>query len=320
MMSEVAAAEKRLGVISGGMDLYTKKEHLSQSSACTFDRCKAKYFFASGCRFERGEAHCALKFGTAIHYAIGYAFRGDLETAMEKFREVYLDTQDPSGVRTPAKARQMLNDFMKTHQGHALYKGVDPPKGIDIEERVSEDEVPFAIDVGIEVPVVGRVDRLGRNSQTGALWGVEYKTSREISSRYFDNFGLCPQTWTYHLALSMLCDEPVVGVYIETLQAAKTKICTQAFPFYIEEHMDEAIMGWYRNIYAEIQECERTGEWPQSFSMCAPYSSFGIIGYPCEFRDLCKSYDWLSLAPSLYEVGEERPFTIKQDSTEDLVK
>ena len=293
--------------------MYTKKEHLSQSSGCTMARCPARYFFASGCRLQKGEPHCALLFGTAIHAAIGWAYRGVLDKACEVFNEIYGDTVDPGGIRTKAKAKQVLRNYMEAHKGQPLYIGVDPPKGIDIEERVSADEVPFAIDVGIEIPVVGRIDRIGRNVHSKDLWGVEFKTSREVGSRYFNNFVLAPQVLTYHLALQLLVDEIVRGIYVEGLQVCKTKVQTVAFPFYVEPHHDEAIMGWYQWVYRNIQTCEETGVWPQNFAACAPYSMFGVPGYPCEYSDLCLSPDWRALAEGIYEVGEVRPFTIKQE-------
>jgi len=64
---------------------------------------------------------------------------------------------------------------------------------LKIEDSVSDMEVPFALDIGLAVPLVGRVDCLGLHRDTREPWGIEWKTTSELSTRFLEGFTFNPQ-------------------------------------------------------------------------------------------------------------------------------
>ena len=53
------------------------------------------------------------------------------------------------------------------------------------------------------------------------MWALDYKTSSEISARYFENFHRCPQAISYALALAMTIGRPVTGFIVEAIRSSK---------------------------------------------------------------------------------------------------
>ena len=284
---------------------------MSCSSCSKAARCRRLYFYSCGCRLVRGVEHCALKFGEAIHTALGPAQRGDLDEALDGFARVWGVTQGDDS-RNPLRAKTLLREFIRTHTPRT-YEIIPPPKTVEIEDRVSPDEIPFVLDLGLEVPIVGRVDAHCQNIHNKQRWVVEYKTGRSLGEFYFQNFLLAPQTFTYPLALQVLTGEPYQGVILEGLQTCKTKAETQAFPIYVGPSSYVDIVRWYQEIYRQIKDCEESGWWPKNLGCCAPYSAFGQPGYVCDYKDLCLVEDWTT-AMCLFERRDHEIFKVKKET------
>lgn len=296
-----------------GLEFYTPVDHLSPSCAMVIARCRRRWFYKYGCRLrEPGPPHVALLFGEAIHHAIPHALDGDLKKAEEVFREKWGDTEGDRK-RNPGRARVMLQSFAEAHKpGQSIYNVIPPPKaGWKGMQKYSKNELPFAVDIGLDLMVVGRIDAVGEHRDTGDVFAIEYKTSSEVSTRYMSAWSMSPQVLTYTLALAMeMRGREVKGCFLEALQVAIQKVETLCIPVYVEESHLRDLVNWYGEQRAKITVCEQHGVWPKNIAMCNPYSCFGLPGYNCEYQKLCLEEDWTDLR-EMYEVEEKRPFSLE---------
>lgn len=304
-----------------GIDkFYKKRSHLSISSLLSFARCPRKYFYSSGCRLQSLDGpHPALMFGSAMHNALPELLQGEEATKMDraiaKFRAIFteeIDTLSNDSKRNISRAKAMLYDFYCSHSASgSLYQLVPPPAArLKIEDEVSDWEVPFALDIGLSVPLVGRIDALVRHRDTKRLWGLEWKTSSELSTRFIQSFQNSPQVIAYTLALRIFTSEPVEGIMVEGIRVSPKNCETMLMPISVPDFKVDAFIKWARYNGNMLLECERLGEFPQFLSGCNPYSMFGSPGYDCDFAALCSVPDWTQLK-GLYAVGDDRPFVLK---------
>jgi hypothetical protein len=305
-----------------GLNYYKPREWLSISSLVSFARCPRKFFYGSGCRLSSVGDKPALDFGTAIHKGFPECLVGDHSTKLMRAMQAFMSCWRPElndDKRNPIRAQAMFNDVIATHY-NSIYQLLPPPNGaLSIEDKVSDYEIPFAIDIGLDVPLVGRIDGWGRHRDTGEIWGVELKTSSELSARFLDSFQFNPQPLCYTLALKGLSKENVRGVMIEGLRVSKTNAETAIHPIYVQDHHLDAFIKWAQFIGGMILECEKRGEFLQYPSGCGPYSMFGSPGYQCEYMQLCQVHDWTTLK-NLYVQGEDRVFELAKKATAELIQ
>ena len=192
------------------MKNYETKEHLSASSAVTFRRCPRLYFYKSGCNLVKGKStSLPLIFGSAIHAALPLAYT-DTNAALLAFKEVWEDNdffEDKK--RSTERAIAMIENFHNHHKENAFYTIEKLPQSteIDLADRVSSDETPFAFDVDRRQVVVGRIDNAARHTASRLKFCVEYKTTSELSPRFLHSFQSNIQILTYALAMNIFSDE-----------------------------------------------------------------------------------------------------------------
>jgi hypothetical protein len=287
-----------------GIEFYTPKRWHSQSSLMTASKCLRRYFYEVGCRLRHYDANkTAAIFGQAIHYGIPKCYESDVNGAMSLFNEVW-DSEDVQAddKRNPMIARKIFEDLAKNHCQNCIYKVENPNVGIEIEDKISDQEVAFAIDVGVDIPLVGRIDALGRHKQTGALWPVDYKTTSRLSAGFLKGHECSPQVMCYTLGVRSLTNEQVPGTIIVGIKVAKTTQGAQTHLCYIEDHHIERFIKWVQRIHAQIRACEEKEEWPENWGACATMFS-------CPYKPLCEMKDWTAMK-SLYRCVPEIPFKI----------
>ena len=295
-----------------GDEHYTKKRWHSCSSLCAACKCPRYYFYTAGCRLGSSEQIPAMEYGTAMHLALPYCHKGDIGGAMAAFVSHWRPlgyTEDPK--RNELRALATLKEFTRSHFGsNSIYEILPPPPGTTPSEKRSDDEIAFAIDVGLDLPLVGIIDALGRHRDLGTLFAIEYKTTSELSTRFMNSFTMSPQALIYWLAISMQVDEEVGGTIIEGLLTAKATTRVQSLPLHFRVHQAEEIIAWIKVIDGRIKTWEAQREWPKDFSGCNSYPLFHMPGYPCEYQMLCSVEDWTPLK-GFYKVNEERPFPLQ---------
>jgi len=309
-----------------GLEHYHTKEWMSPSALSNCARCPRRYFYSNGCRLAEKKTYPAMKFGEAIHAGLGCLFEGEggggrdtlpLDNAMHAFDRIWTreyQDENPDPKRNTNRALQIFRHFHANHTvNRSLYTPVSPSGiGTEVANRVSPFEIAFAVDVGCDLPLVGRIDMLGRHNHTGELWGIEFKTTSELSARFVSGFELSPQVLCYSLALQLASHQRIAGVIIEALLVAKVSVDSLILPVFVREHSFEDTISWIHWIRRRIKECEDSGDWPKDISACNPYSQFGQSGYTCDFQRLCLVDDWRSLKDT-YVVLPEHRFLLTKD-------
>ena len=266
------------------------------------------------------EEHPALGYGSALHAAIPWLLRGDLDKALVAFATVWGERDELGDAkRNTKRARALMESYMRAHQGgRSIFEIVQPPgQRLEISDGISDDEIPFAVDVGLPVPLVGRIDACGRHRDTGELYAVEYKTTSYLGTNFFMGFEYNLQILAYVLALGTMTQEPVKGAIVEGLQVAKTKAETMGVPITVQAWKLREFMGWLKRMVGLLLGCEVEGEWPKSPCGCSSFSMFGgLPSFPCPFMGLCHQVeDWVVLK-DLFVVREWAPFKVEGEIKE----
>lgn len=291
---------------------YHKREYLSPSTLTSFSRCPRRYFYQ---KFGLGpfEESPALSYGTAMHKAIPPASRGDFDEAWKAFDSVW-DEALANDTRNVENAHRSLKHYCHEHTGDkSLFNFLPPPKGnIEVVEEVSDSEVPFAIDIGLDIPLVGRIDGLVEHRDTKRPWGYEFKTTGRLGANFFDSFEMNVQVLTYALVLSTLTSEHIEGVMVEAMLCAKNKVENLIHPVYIQDHHIKDIVIWLRHtgemlLAMEARYLDEGIDFLKDFTGCTAYTNFFIPSWRCEFADLCRVPKW-EYAKSMYAERPEHKF------------
>jgi hypothetical protein len=286
-----------------GFEFYTQKDHESISSLTAFARCPRLYFYGSGCRLRERTPHPALTYGTAIHAGMPYAIRGDVAGAMAMFMGEWreLDSLEDSK-RNSQRAVVLFENISQAHKD-PIYTPIQPPKGrYVLDESVTMDETVFALEVGMKVPFVGKIDCVGRHRDTGGVFAVEYKTTSRMGAGFASSFNYCPQSLGYAFALKVILEnEHVEGTITEILGVAKTKAEILLNVAFITEEMIEEFIDWMLRTEKGIRRCEENESFKKNCSACYPYAQHGVQGFQCKFKDLCMSQDWTGLKEMFVE-------------------
>lgn len=295
-----------------GLEHYTPRKWLSISSLVAVSRCPRRYFYSSGCRLVPGEGeHVALKFGEAIHAALPWILaHNDLAKAYSEFMRIWGTTLGDEK-RNPTNAKIMLASYQASHRpGSCLFTIKEPPRGdIEISDRVSAWEIPWALDIGLNVPLVGRIDGLCTHRDTKEPFGLEFKTSSEMSARVVTGFEMNTQITGYTLALRTYTGEPVAGIMLDLVGVQKKGPSEMTYPLRVLNHQLEAFLRWARRWGSYILECEKIGEFDYDYTGCTPYQAFGTPGYMCEYKVLCQTEDWTKFR-GFFKQRDDRPFDI----------
>lgn len=284
-------------------------EHLSPTSATCFSRCPRRWMYRR-MGLESPGLKSAMLFGEAFHHGASLAAEGRLNEAIAAFDKIWKDEAEDDK-RTRSAGHTILKDFCATHSGKdALYKLFPPPIGVQVPERVSEWEVPFAIDIGIPVPIVGRIDGVGKHRDDGGTWAIEYKTTSQLGAMFLSNFGFDPQIVTYALALSMNIPQSVEGTIVDGILVAKTKVESLRIPIYVSSFMIATCIQWYKDIWNRISACVAAEDFPLNISACSPYPGFGMPGFVCEYQPMCLAGGLWEGMLGLYVHKEPREFEI----------
>lgn len=283
---------------------YRKREYLSYSTLLSFARCPRRYEYQKRGIYPNEESN-ALLYGTAMHKAVDLALREGLPTATQAFDSVW-DNQFADNKRSTQRAHAQLAHYVHTHEkGKSIFVPEAPPQStVKTTEDVSPYEIPFAIDIGLDIPLTGRLDGWCRHRDTGEYWGREFKTTSRISSGLFNGLELNPQLLTYALVLRSLAGKDIRGIMFEAMLVDPVKVDNMTHPVLIQDHQIDEIHTWLRYFGELLLACEARGEFPKNFSGCSSYPHFYTPGSHCEYETLCKIPRWQDMA-HWYTVKEE---------------
>lgn len=317
---------------------YVKRRYLSVSTLLSFARCPRKYFHEkSGLR--EPEEPLAPQYGTALHAAAPVALETeDLSAAMKAFLSVWEgvesrmdDFGDEDPKRNRRTAERSLKHFIHTHAGSkSIYKLLPAPEGAleTVDEKTSKYEVPWALDIGLPIPLTGRFDAFCQHRDTGEKWIWELKSKSNfmggLNARFFDAHEMNPQNTTYALVGQTMLDEPIQGVMVEGILVDKTKVDNMCQPILVQQHHLADIKNWLFYTGKRLLEMEDTfldltqnvgmgvveaadRSFIKDFTGCTPYPLFYFPGFRCEFADLCRVPDFKQLTV-FYKVVPDHDF------------
>ncbi|KKM79763.1 hypothetical protein LCGC14_1346670 [marine sediment metagenome] len=278
-----------------------KIDYIDCSSLCKFSRCPAAYLFERllGLKLP-GAMTIHLDYGTDIHAALPHCYQKgikQLDIACEVFNQGWLRRShgEEDKKRNMDRARMMLLNFMDAHSPEACpYEILPIANEIAAPEadRVSDNEVPFCVDIGGPLNFIGRIDLPVLWKDTNQKWSLDYKTASEISTRYFANFHNAPQSVGYTVALEILMMERVEGMIIEALRVSPKNDETQLSHVWVSEVQKKSFVNWAIRKSNEMIMMNAAKEWPKNPAGCGPYSMFGQPGFYCPYKDLCDSANW----------------------------
>jgi hypothetical protein len=274
-------------------------EYVDTSSLDTFAGCPFKYMLSrlEGVE-EKDREKIFLSYGTILHECLPMCYKCSLEEVLDRFASRWATTtygeEDPK--RNSQTAGLLLENFWNNHHGSTCaYEPLDlNVKTVETVDKVSEGEIPFLIDIGGVYPYAGRIDLPVRLKADGSYWALDFKTSSEVSERFFGGFINHPQTLGYTLALLQLANKPINGLIIEAVRVASipkrpSKVPpNQWHPIYVPEHKLHWFMEWAKRLSQHIASCNEHKFWPRNPSACNPYSMFGMPGYTCKYKNICE--------------------------------
>lgn len=294
---------------------YERREWVSITELCTLKRCPRAFFYKVGVGLRRRGA-IALDFGTAIHCAIPSAIAGNLLEAARLFDESWNIHPQYELMNDPKNNRALAYDMLKNvaltfSTASKPFELLVPPLTYEVQDIHSKYEVPFAIDVGGEMLLVGRSDGLCRVSATSTHWACEYKTTSEEGERFASAFEMNPQVLGYTLAQRMLFPQlDIQGCIVMSLLKSAAKVrrtSTIAHPIFVRQHHIDAFVEWARWRMVEIRQFEKMKNFPMDIAGCNSIATYGLPLYNCEYMSLCQPSDWRANR-ELYDVERHVPF------------
>ena len=293
--------------------------YIDPSRICTFNRCPAMFLFSRLLGLKVPDSpQIALDYGTDMHVVFPYCY-GEDDTCVEEASKVFYERWkerkfgNDDNKRNPAKARASLMDFHRTHKPSTCPYDIIPiPPGVRVEtdDVVSDNELPFLVDIGGPLALAGRIDLVVKMKATNCLWAADYKTTSEISPRYFTNFENSPQALAYTLGLAIAFNEGVNGLIIEAVRVSPKNVESQMYHVFINEHQLKVFVEFANDTARRILQCNKDKSWPQRPSACAPYSMFGQPGRFCEFGDLCTIGPWQDMMKFYEKSTPFHPFKV----------
>jgi RecB family exonuclease len=291
-------------------------KYIDASGISTFDRCPVKYLFERIIGLYPVESTTiAPDFGTAIHKALPLCYDGTIDNGMAAFKVEWArlgyNSSNSDDKRNEVRAEDMLRNFAAQRKSTIRpydVENIDIVATTDVE--VSDNEVPFLIDIGGCLSAAGRIDAVVRWRSTGQLWALDYKTASEISARYFKGFENAPQTILYTVALSQIAGQRIQGMLIEALRVSPKNAETQLAFNFINDIQIESFLRQANDIADKIMTYNKDKKWPKKFTGCSSYGQFGIPGSNCPYLPLCMAKDWKSLARTYKHVEPFHPFKI----------
>lgn len=296
----------------------TEPKYIDPSSLSTFSRCPAKYYFSRILGLQQREAPMiAPDFGTCIHLALPLCYDiGTLEEAKKVFDNAWdgygYGESDPK--RNKKRAHATLENFARSRANDRApyevmrFPRIAPPTDCKL---VSDNELPFLIDIGGPLPLAGRIDLVLKWRVDSRIYPCDYKTASEVSDRLFESFWNAPQTLAYTFACGHLIGELPPGLMIEAIRVSPKNDEVSLFPVHALPHLIERFINWANATAASIMMYTRSKRWPTKPSGCSSYAMYGSAGFTCPYKNLCNSPDWQAIMP-LYERKEPfHPFVME---------
>lgn len=283
------------------------REHWSHNAAKTTARCQRLALFEQGWRVRpKGSDRAPLAYGRAIHAGITHAFMHDVPSAMSAFSALWPDSL--------ADERRNADRAMATFRCADHYalpvEIIPPPAGArPDDETLSPWEVDLWTDLDMPVPLLSRIDAIGRDKSTGEIVPIDYKTASYMAGQFAEVFRTSTQLMSYCLALRVALGQTgnhpasalVVGLRTSTSMAEVLPLRYTYQPFQLTwclEWLQRTCLAYLREQF-KLGAGDPTA-FPPDFTGCTPWNLFDSQGYECPFATLCHgTAEWTDLLHTL---------------------
>jgi len=310
---------------------FRPRRWVSISSLVNFGRCPRKALYSHGLGLTSGEVMNFFTFGSAIHCGIPHAIQNDPVRAKEAFDEVW-DEEQADKKRNQSHGYALLNALSHKHRsGRGEYELIETPpefQSIEINDPVSPWEVAFALDIGLPIPLVGRIDALVKvPSLDNTICPIDFKTDSlflTTPERVGETFWLSPQLIGYSIVVDMQIRGEVMpnswaGVEIFPVKDKKS-VDSHVYFHAITEAKKNAFIQWARWKTLEFLSMEKeyisSGDitsFPMDLGNCEAKFSHGANSFPCTYKTLC-NLDDPSLGVPLFKVNPEVEFVLAKET------
>lgn len=283
-----------------------KIEHLSPSGLRTLDDCPRKFEWNYIYRLQRRGENLSQAFGKAGHLGLGayYKNKRDIDKGLETFRQAWLpfEGKDEKEILTMIKGEELIRAY------HAQFGAMEE---VEYEVIGGESEVEIMLE-GIPIPILGLMDLLLRNKETGELSVMEWKFTKS-SWGFVTRPNL--QVVTYALLASKLGKQLVRRILFHLNGIHKTSVDGMVQPKKKSDSPRSVFSRdiidldpwdfeeWERDVrlkWEEIRYYEHIEYWPKRTGSCGDWGG-------CEFVPLCIA------PPGQREMFVESNFDIKKE-------
>jgi hypothetical protein len=291
-------------------------KYVDPSGINKFNRCPFSYYLSrlEGYRDPKRNT-IALDYGTCMHSALPHCFSGFTDKAKEIFANNWQDFghEGQDKARNIERAYASLDAFADMHAPEFCSYEVVEFQSPDVVHKgnIDKGELPYLVNINGPLPLGGRIDLVVRLKESNQLWCVDFKTSAEISTRFWNGFHAGTQALAYTLALTILSDEKVHGLIVEAIRTSHVNAESMKGHNFVQSHMLDRFVEFANRTAAEILDCEETQNWPQKCSGCSTYNMFGQPGYYCDYKKVCDSVDWKSVLKFMKKEEPFHPFDMK---------
>lgn len=303
---------------------YVPRTYLSVSTLTRFRRCPRLYFYEKSGLRPSGIA-LAPEWGTGMHFAVPVALETkDHDKSMTAFLSHWEEIEDAALTRgmdlkkhTRETASRALSHFIHKHSENRclLYDGlkeVQEKFDIKCSEKHSKYEIPFVLDIGLKVPLGGRMDGMVDHKITGLPWIWELKTAGRLYESFWDAHEMYIQNLTYTM-VGQTMDIPVEGVILEAMLCDGKKVHSECREIPVMQHHLDDNLIWLQQTGQALLDAEEmylndpdslAHAFPKDFTGCTPYTHYYTAMWRCNFADLCRVPDYRGMT-DLYDVVED---------------
>lgn len=273
------------------------------TSLGAFKSCPFKYFLQVILGYT-GKRKDALEFGIAFHSAMqryhyartegmehDAAVRAALRDAIHCFTEPDTDSGLIRIYEADSKERNLysLLRAVAWHLDHFTDSGYkeDICKTVVLSNGKPAAELSFRFSPDLNLPagfpeiyLCGHMDHVVE--QGGSVFVKDYKTTKSLGSRFFDQFNPDNQMTLYTLAGNVVFNLPVKGVIIDGVQLG---VHFARFQRGYSYRTKEQLEGWLEDTEFWLHQahaCASRAHWPQNDKSCNMYGG-------CEFRQVCSA-------------------------------
>lgn len=281
----------------------------------TYQKCPWKFFLKYVLGFMKDTNPRYFIRGQAIHSAIEHFLNGvDIKTVRQMpiayihmHKDKYHDDEERN--TDVSLVQEGINEWLKENSDD-----------LEIYEEI-EHETPHVIYLSNGFPITVRLDRLVRSKETGRLYIIDTKTTKNNMSSILKQLRYGYQGIGYMYAVWKIYNEKPAGVIgdILLMKANKYSNRIESFRSPVITYSDYAYIQWEMNIIGLLSEISQkvkafyNNELPEEVLFSRNPSDCQFMG--CEYESICQRHNTFDVIPE----GFYRDPWVDEDKVKELI-